>query len=111
MDPRSLARRRSTLRPHTPLAHRAGALPRRGRVHLTSRHRPTGPSLTPIVHLQFLRWQIVGAFDILMEVCWFVVPVVVVWKVQMRVTKKARVVARFALRLGYVVRGFRRHQW
>ena len=49
--------------------------------------------------LQWLRWQVISAFDIVLEVAIVEMAVYLVWGLQMSWSKKATVVSAFAFRL------------
>lgn len=51
------------------------------------------------MHSQFVRWQVITAFDIIVEVALIVMSVGLVWNLQMAVKLKCKVIAAFALRL------------
>ena len=48
---------------------------------------------------QWLRWQVICGFDIVLEVAIVAMAVYLVWGVQMTTSKKATVVSAFACRL------------
>ena len=56
--------------------------------------------LAPLLNvLQDLRWQLVGAFDIISEAALVAMAVYLVWNLQMSMKMKAIVVTAFAFRL------------
>lgn len=48
---------------------------------------------------QDVRWQVVTAFDIITELILLALPVHLVWKLQMPLTKKAMIIVAFWIRL------------
>jgi len=53
--------------------------------------------------MQFLRWQVISAFDIVFELALVVMSIYLVWDLQAGVGMKGTVVFAFSMRLPYVV--------
>lgn len=53
--------------------------------------------------MQFLRWQVISAFDIVFELALLVMSIYLVWGLQASLDMKGTVVFAFSMRLPYVV--------
>jgi hypothetical protein len=53
--------------------------------------------------MQFLRWQVISAFDIFFELALVVMSIYIVWDLQAALGMKVTVVFAFSMRLPYVV--------
>lgn len=52
--------------------------------------------------LQALKWRAIAAFDVVTEFMLVIMPIVIVWPLQMAVNLKVQVIAAFTFRLGSV---------
>jgi hypothetical protein len=52
--------------------------------------------------MQFLRWQVISAFDIAFELAMFAMSIYLVWDLQASLDMKGTVVFAFSMRLPYV---------
>ena len=70
-----------------------------GSVKYSTIRKLFGDKLADILILQFLRWQVISAFDIAIEMALFGLTVYLVWGLKTSIENKAVVVGAFAFRL------------